>query len=156
MFVVHQKRSYSNTSIDSVENKKVRHTHTTPHENKKEQNNETIVYLDRDMSDESHTQSSFFASLQPSSRNLETTIIEAIPPATRRVFLHTSNTDRVFSLEDVHTITERVVKAREDEIRAEYDNRLQTLLREQFDTFTKFNHDYLQRQPYHTSYSYVT
>jgi hypothetical protein len=116
------------------------------------------VYFDRDMPVSSSSSAvaqrtplsasavSKFVAPPPIS-DLDSAIIDALPPNARRALKKSaSRTAPVLSLDDVRPAIEQVLAQRELELRQEFDAQLNHLLREQFEVFTKFNHDYLHRQ----------
>jgi len=62
----------------------------------------------------------------------------------------------LFSREQVVNIVQDAVQRREAELRSEYDRKLQCLLQEQFDNFTRFNQDYISRQFKRSSADYIS
>ncbi|EEB15858.1 protein C6orf166, putative [Pediculus humanus corporis] len=53
--------------------------------------------------------------------------------------------DTLFTYKQVHQICSRIVREREDQLRQEYDEILNSKLSEQYDTFLKFSRDQIQR-----------
>jgi hypothetical protein len=64
--------------------------------------------------------------------------------------------EKVYSKEDLHTILNKVVEQRESLLREEYNTILHSKLAEQFNSFTKFNQDYISRQIKGNPFSYVS
>ncbi|CAL8087540.1 unnamed protein product [Calicophoron daubneyi] len=62
----------------------------------------------------------------------------------------------IFTLPQVTTLCDRLIKEREDELREEYDNILSCKLAEQYEAFLKFNHDQLYSRFQNTPMSYVS
>lgn len=62
----------------------------------------------------------------------------------------------LFTLRQVGIICERLIKEREEKIREEYEEILDTKLAEQYDTFVKFTHDQIMRRYGEQPASYVS
>jgi len=72
--------------------------------------------------------------------------------------LQTNNggVDKLFTREEVRTILNRALSIQGTALRAEYQTILQNKLAEQFQSFTKFNQDYISRQIKGNPFSYVS
>jgi hypothetical protein len=64
--------------------------------------------------------------------------------------------DKMYSHEELTSIVSKVVQQREAALREDYNNLLQAKLSEQFQSFTKFNEDYISRQIKGNPFSYVS
>ena len=64
--------------------------------------------------------------------------------------------EKLYSKEELHNIINKVLKERESMLREEYNRILQAKLAEQFNSFTKFNQDYISRQIKGNPFSYVS
>ncbi|XP_007903267.1 akirin-2 [Callorhinchus milii] len=62
----------------------------------------------------------------------------------------------LFTLRQVGMICERLIKEREEKIREQYEEILDTKLAEQYDTFVKFTHDQIMRRYGEQPASYVS
>lgn len=62
----------------------------------------------------------------------------------------------IFTLPQVTSLCDRLIKEREDELRQEYDNILSCKLAEQYEAFLKFSHDQLYSRFQNTPMSYVS
>lgn len=62
----------------------------------------------------------------------------------------------IFSMNQVNTICERMLKEREQSIREQYDKILAQKLNEQYDAFVKFTHEQIQRRFENSQCSYVS
>eukprot|EP00128_Syssomonas_multiformis_P011428 Colp12_sorted_trinity150504_noHs@19869 len=62
----------------------------------------------------------------------------------------------LFTYDQVRAIVQRAVAEREQTIREEYDMILQQKLSEQFNSFTKFNEDYIHRRMEESQWSYMS
>jgi len=63
---------------------------------------------------------------------------------------------QMFTMEQVRGAVEEAVQRREAELREEYDRKLNQLLQEQFENFTRFNQDYISRQLRRSSADYIS
>jgi hypothetical protein len=64
--------------------------------------------------------------------------------------------EKMYSHEELTSIVSKVVQQREHALRVEYNKVLQAKLAEQFQSFTKFNEDYISRQIKGNPFSYVS
>lgn len=64
--------------------------------------------------------------------------------------------EELFTMDQVRRIVEDTVQQREAALRREYDRKLNTLLQEQFDNFTRFSQDYISRQLRRSSADYIS
>jgi len=64
--------------------------------------------------------------------------------------------ERLYTSDELREIVQRAVARRENELRAEYDQILQTRLAEQFNNFRKFHEDYVSRQLNQSTNSYIS
>lgn len=62
----------------------------------------------------------------------------------------------LFSLAQVNSICEKMVKEREEELREVYDHILADKLNEQYDAFVKFTHEQIQKRFEASQFSYVS
>ncbi|XP_064404164.1 akirin-2-like [Halichondria panicea] len=62
----------------------------------------------------------------------------------------------LFTLRQVTTVCQRMLKEREEQVRVEYDRVLVTKLSEQYDAFVKFSHDQVERRLAESTCSYVS
>lgn len=62
----------------------------------------------------------------------------------------------IFTLPQVTSLCDRLIKEREDELRLEYDNILSCKLAEQYEAFLKFSHDQLYSRFQNSPMSYVS
>eukprot|EP01137_Pigoraptor_chileana_P013338 Opistho-2@66734 len=65
-------------------------------------------------------------------------------------------TEVYFTLDQVRAIVAKAVEEREMQLRSEYDGILQRKLGEQFQNFTKFNEDYINRQMRESPWNYMS
>jgi hypothetical protein len=63
---------------------------------------------------------------------------------------------KMYSHEELTSIVSKVVQQRENALREDYNKLLQAKLAEQFQSFTKFNEDYISRQIKGNPFSYVS
>lgn len=63
---------------------------------------------------------------------------------------------KMYSHEELTSIVSKVVEQRERALREDYNKLLQAKLAEQFQSFTKFNEDYISRQIKGNPFSYVS
>ncbi|XP_019851260.1 PREDICTED: akirin-2-like isoform X2 [Amphimedon queenslandica] len=93
------------------------------------------------------TPSSPFIASTPSVANIESEI--------RR--LHGPSKDQpLFTMKQVTMICQRMLKEREETLKAEYDKILSAKLLEQYDAFVKFSHDQVERRFAESAFSYVS
>lgn len=64
--------------------------------------------------------------------------------------------EKTYSHEELTSIVSKVVQQREAALREDYNKLLQAKLAEQFQSFTKFNEDYISRQIKGNPFSYVS
>ena len=64
--------------------------------------------------------------------------------------------EKLYTHEELTSIISKVVQHRESALRQEYNTLLQAKLAEQFQSFTKFNEDYISRQIKGNPFSYVS
>lgn len=64
--------------------------------------------------------------------------------------------EKTYSHEELTSIVSKVVEQRERALREDYNKLLQAKLSEQFQSFTKFNEDYISRQIKGNPFSYVS
>jgi len=64
--------------------------------------------------------------------------------------------EKTYSHEELTSVVSKVVEQRERALREEYNKLLQAKLAEQFQSFTKFNEDYISRQIKGNPFSYVS
>jgi hypothetical protein len=83
---------------------------------------------------------------------------QPIPSATTTTppFRSFHNEIPLFSMNQVNNFCERMVREREQTVRAEYDKILAQKLNEQYDTFVKFTHDQIQRRLENSQCTYVS
>lgn len=62
----------------------------------------------------------------------------------------------LFTPSQVRRIVQEAVEQREAQLREEYDKKLNMLLQEQFEQFTRFNQDYISRQMNRTTPDYIS
>jgi hypothetical protein len=62
----------------------------------------------------------------------------------------------VYTAAEVNEIVQRAVQEREEQLRAEFATILTERLAEQFESFTRFNQDYIERNPTESSWSYIS
>lgn len=68
----------------------------------------------------------------------------------------TTDDQQLFTSDQVKRILHDALKRQQDLLRAEYDDTLHRLLREQFDSFSAFNRDYISRQLKTSDFSYLS
>ncbi|XP_019851261.1 PREDICTED: akirin-2-like isoform X3 [Amphimedon queenslandica] len=62
----------------------------------------------------------------------------------------------LFTMKQVTMICQRMLKEREETLKAEYDKILSAKLLEQYDAFVKFSHDQVERRFAESAFSYVS
>jgi len=87
---------------------------------------------------------------------MRTPVAPARTPDTAGAAERDRKTEKMYSHEELTSIVSKVVQQREHALRAEYNKVLQAKLAEQFQSFTKFNEDYISRQIKGNPFSYVS
>lgn len=69
---------------------------------------------------------------------------------------NSENEERIFTIEEVKQIVKKAVEERDQFMRHQYDTTLQQRLQEQYESFSKFNQDYVSRQLRQSDFSYMS
>eukprot|EP01121_Diplochlamys_sp_Union-15-3_P021540 TRINITY_DN8765_c0_g1_i1.p1 TRINITY_DN8765_c0_g1~~TRINITY_DN8765_c0_g1_i1.p1 ORF type:complete len:154 (-),score=28.58 TRINITY_DN8765_c0_g1_i1:76-537(-) len=80
--------------------------------------------------------------------------VELAPKQKRKKIKKSS--EKLFSLDEVKIMVQKAVEERELQIREEYDNLLRERLQEQFNYFTKFNEDNINKSISQSTYNYMS
>ncbi|CEO99545.1 unnamed protein product (mitochondrion) [Plasmodiophora brassicae] len=64
--------------------------------------------------------------------------------------------EQMYSISEVQSMVEQAVRSASEQIKLEYDAILHQQLCDQFNTFTKFNQDYISRQIKRSEFSYLS
>lgn len=114
------------------------------------------VYFDRDPTPMAQSRSSSASAyFHASPSNVDELVLQALPPSFRKR-KGPAPQDQQYSWDDMCKIVSTVLHDRENQIRQEYENTLNDVMREQFESFTKFNHDYIHRQINRSDASYLS
>jgi hypothetical protein len=79
-----------------------------------------------------------------------------LPRSKRQKIARHSSDEKLFSLEEVKAIVAQAVAEREQTLKTEYDNILETRLQEQFKYFAKFTEDFISRKLKEGQCTYVS
>lgn len=89
---------------------------------------------------------------------IEVDIIDLQNQSKRRIIQHNNNNNgqTLYTEQQVKRILYDALKRQQEQLREEYDKTLNQLLREQFDSFSSFNRDYVSRHLAKSDFSYLS
>eukprot|EP00276_Gloeochaete_wittrockiana_P020672 CAMPEP_0184336262 /NCGR_PEP_ID=MMETSP1089-20130417/4623_1 /TAXON_ID=38269 ORGANISM="Gloeochaete wittrockiana, Strain SAG46.84" /NCGR_SAMPLE_ID=MMETSP1089 /ASSEMBLY_ACC=CAM_ASM_000445 /LENGTH=160 /DNA_ID=CAMNT_0026661237 /DNA_START=291 /DNA_END=773 /DNA_ORIENTATION=- len=89
-------------------------------------------------------------------KQTSTQIIEKYIETTARRNSQRPKPNQLFTIDDVKEIVAKALREREDELTSDYDRILNERLQEQFNSFSRFNQDYISNHLRKSEYDYMS